>query len=683
MPKRSNRKNGRKNRKVEVEAWRAAPTRTIAKAVDLVRRTWEWIWALAVGWVWRTCGWMCLKVRVRSWDLVRVQAQAEAVALALARAQAEARAVRKARLSKARIAWALELGEVHKALSAWVQALEQAQVQTWLRVGALEACTVEVELGLWPKRRQDYWWLIQIITPITRLPSELLQQIFLIVIDNANDPPLVLMRVCKYWYSIITGMWVSLNLGKTTSKKAIKRKLERNQSLLHVLVDTNIDRGHLTPSKVAYQGIFAAMRATSRWRTLVVETFPAQADVSEDLVNRGLQHCPDPVMSHLRTFKLKSPYEMSPLLERLLRILGTSASGELRTVEIRSAEAVSFLVPTYSSIFRSVTVLSLDAPGLHNPVDLLPHLHQLEALTASHLPLPDYQYGADLPFVHTLRHLTLRSVSIQWMHGRTFHVLESCNIILPPHRYFALGFRATLPNCKHLSFEGHYLDIPSGVFAPKLTRLSAMCSSTCRWRGSRELAEFSNPTTRWSRLAPQILHISIEATNHAWTEALAYMSNLKELVIYNAQPSSLEAASLQSLVLLAVHKYHWRTPTPRGKFNTPTCPSLKRFGLRYRRWLRPGERFDLIPVFMSIIRSRRKSTFSMESFRIWTTSDEDDPVELIEGSSISLKGLKRLKSYAAIGGVDDSSISRLGSVVATHLSRIVESRLKAITGRNL
>jgi len=550
---------------------------------------------------------------------------------------------------------------------------------------------VEVELGLWPQHRQDYWWLIQIITPIARLPSELLHQIFFIVIDDANNPPLVLMRVCRYWYNIVTCMWVSLKLGKTTSKNAIKRKLERNQSLLHVLVDTNTDRGYLTQSNSVYQGIFAAMQATSRWRTLVVETFPAQADLPEDLVNRGLQQCSNPVMSHLRTFKLKSPCEMSPLLERLLRILGTSASGELRTVEIRSADAMSFLVPNYSSIFRSVTVLSLDAQGLRTPVDLLPHLHQLEILTASHLPLPDYPYGADLPFVHTLRHLTLRSVTIQWMDGRTFHVLESCNIIRLHYHYSVLGFRATLPNCKQLSFEGCPLDILNGVFAHNVTRLSVVCSSTCKWQGSWELAEFSNPTWRWRRLALQILHISIEATNRAWTEALAYMSNLEELVIYNAQPSSLEAASLQPLVLLGVHAYNRYAIATSSRCNTPTCPSLKRFGLRYRRWLRPGEHFDLIPVFMSIILSRQKSMFSMESFRIWTKSDEDDPLELIEGWSFSIKGFDRLKNYAAIGGVGDSSVNRLGSVVATHPSKMGESRrssglfsrLKAITGRNL
>jgi len=487
----------------------------------------------------------------------------------------------------------------------------------------------------WPRRQQGYWWLIQVITPIARLPPELLQQIFLIIIDNDNDSPLDLMRVCKYWYDIVTGIWASLELGTTTPKYAITRKLERNQWLLDVLVDTEIDRGHFTPSEDAYQAIFAAMQTTSRWRSLVVETFPTQADLPEDLVKCGLQQCSNPVLSHLRTLIIEYPCEMSPLLDHLLRILGNTASRELTTVTINSQIVISFLVPTYSSIFRSVIVLSLDARGLSDPVDLLPHLHQLETFTASHLPLPVYHDDVDLPFVHTLRRLTLRSVSIQWMSGRTFHVLKSCTILFPFHRHVLHTFRTTLPNCKRLSFEGYPLDILSGVSAHRLTNLSVKCSSSHKPRGNRQLALFSSQALQEGRLAPRILHISIEATNKAWIKALTYMSNLEELVIDNAQPSSLGVKALQSLVVLS-----GITVTP-GECNTSACPSLKRFGLRYHRWLRSGEHFDLIPVFKYIIRSRQQSMFPMESFRIWA-SDRVHPLELIEGSAVSSKGFELL-----------------------------------------
>ena len=131
---------------------------------------------------------------------------------------------------------------------------------------------------------------------------------------------------------------------------------------------------------------------------------------------------------------------MSPLLERLLRILSTATSGELTTVEINSPSVVSFLAPTYPSIFHSIKVLFLDTPQLPNPVDILTHLHQLEALTASHLSLPIYHNDVNIPFVHTLRHLSLSAVPIQWMSGRTFHALYSYTLIFPLHQHLQHTF---------------------------------------------------------------------------------------------------------------------------------------------------------------------------------------------------------------------------------------------------
>jgi hypothetical protein len=492
-----------------------------------------------------------------------------------------------------------------------------------------------------PHTIQHYWWLIQIIAPVTRLPPDLLRQIFLIIIGDASNSPLVLMGVCKHWHAIVAGIWASLKLGTKTPIDAVATKLERNHWFLDVVVNTEIDRGYFTPSAGDYQAIFAAMDATSRWRSFVLETSPPQADLPEHLVNRGLQGCTDDIMNRIRTFRIKCACEMSPLLDHLLRILGTSISKELTTVEVNSPSVISFLVPTYSAIFRSVKVLCLDAPGLRNPVDLLPHLHQLESLTASHLTFPTYGNDVHLPFVHILCYLSLRAVSIQWMSGRTFPALESCTLLLPLHRHIQHTFRTTLPNCKHLTFEGYPLDILSGVSAHKLTHLSVTCPSSYKPRGDREIVRFSSHTLRESRLA-RVLHIGIEATDEAWIEALAFMSNLEELVIYNALPTSLGAQVFRSLVVHPVYASNLGTIAPPGSRNTPVCPSLKRFGLRYRRWLRPSEPFDLIPEFVSIISSRQRSNFTLHSFQIWIRSDQMDPLELVDGPSISLEGFEHL-----------------------------------------
>jgi len=503
---------------------------------------------------------------------------------------------------------------------------------------------------------QEYWWFIQIIVPITRLPPELLQQIFLIIIDETSDPPFALMRVCKNWYTIITGIWASLELGTRTPEHAVTSKLERNQWLLDVVVDTEIDRGDITPLEGAYEALFAAIEASPRWRNFVVKTFPAQTDLPEHLVNHGLKRCSSAAMSRLRTFKIKSHCEMSPLLNHLLRILGTTASEELTSVEINSANVVSLLVPTYSSIFHSITVLSLDTPGLRNPTDFLSHLHQLEVLTASHLSLPIYHGDVNLPFVYTLRHLSLRAVSIQWMSGRTFHALETCTLLFPLHCHVLHTSRTTLPNCKNLTFQGYPLDILDGVSTHKLTHLSVMSSCSHKPRGDPQLIQSASHGLRESRLAPRILHISVEATTQAWTKALAFMSDLEELVIDNAQPSSLGVKALRSLVVGPVHANNMGPTTTPGRLNTPACPSLKRFGLRYRRWLRTSERFDLIPEIMFIIVSRQQSKFSLQSFQVWTTSNRVDPLELIEGLSISLHGFNFLAGDCAIGEGDFSKL---------------------------
>ena len=105
---------------------------------------------------------------------------------------------------------------------------------------------------------------------------------------------------------------------------------------------------------------------------------------------------------------------------RLLCILGTTASEELTTFEINSANVISLLVPTYSSIFRSIKVLCLETPELSEPVDLIPHLGQLETFTASHLCLFACPLDVDLPLIYTLHHLC-QECTKDGQGGVTFH----------------------------------------------------------------------------------------------------------------------------------------------------------------------------------------------------------------------------------------------------------------------
>ena len=118
------------------------------------------------------------------------------------------------------------------------------------------------------------------------------------------------------------------------------------------------------------------------------------------------------------------------------------------------------------------------------------------------------------------------------------------------------------------------------------------------------------------------------------------MSNLEELIIDCAGPTSLGAKVFRSLII-------W--PTLRGR-QVPLCPLLKRLGLKYRRWLRRTERFSLIPDLVYVIKSRERSNYALESLSICMTSNQEVPLELIEESRMSPKGLRRLAKESGIIG---------------------------------
>ena len=502
----------------------------------------------------------------------------------------------------------------------------------------------EITHHLWHdshETKDEYECITDFIAPINRLPFELLRQIFLIIIDGVSGLPLLL--VCKQWNAIVTSIWAPLYLRTMTPLDVVTRQLERNRWLLDVCMDTDPDRGTwcMYPGSGDFLPIFAAIKACSRWRSLVVESLPDQCALPKALVDYGLQRYTNNPMSSFTTFKIKSTCNTShsPLLDHLLVILGTAARA-LITVEINSANVISLLSRSYPSMFHSIKVLSLNTPGIPNPVDLLPHLHQLETFTASHISFPIYRDSVDLPFIHTLRHLHLRAASIQWMDGRAFPVLEDCTLIFPLYCHVLYTFRAALPNCTNLAFQGYPLDILGGILAHKLAHLSVASSGSFNRRGSRQLVWLSSQILGQTRLTPKSLHISIEATNRAWVNALGFMSNLEELVISNARPCSLGAKVLQSLVVQPIILGAISIP---GEPGAPLCPLLRRFVLRYRRWLRLSEEFDLISVFESIIQSRQHSNHSLTRFSLWITGYPRGPLELIEESQLSVRGFDHLR----------------------------------------
>jgi hypothetical protein len=159
---------------------------------------------------WRALAMVQREVQVRMRALVQARVQAQAQARSQAQAQVQARALARAQTQAQTEAlaqvWSQVWAQVREA-QARVQVRAEAHSVTYREV-LVDPKLMGIIYSIEPDYRQRlardlrptcHSWFIQIIVPITRLPPELLQQIFLIIIDNANDSPLGLMQVCKYW----------------------------------------------------------------------------------------------------------------------------------------------------------------------------------------------------------------------------------------------------------------------------------------------------------------------------------------------------------------------------------------------------------------------------------------------------------------------------------------------------
>jgi len=264
------------------------------------------------------------------------------------------------------------------------------------------------------------------------------------------------------------------------------------------------------------------------------------------------------------------------------------------------------------------------------PVDLLPHLKQLESFTASQLCLSASPLDVDLPLVHTLSQLNLKGVSVQWMAGRTFHALKSCTLILPTHHHSIHTLSTLLPNCEHLSFESQPLKALEGFSVDMVAHLSVR-GGYDKKHGNKDLISISKCCS--SALALRSLQIGVTASSQAWMEALASMPNLQELLLTNLLPTSLHGGFFEALIPRPSPEDDWNTALAIGKWHMRLCPSLVEFGLWYTRWLRPTEEFDLVPTFMAIAWSITLLTGSLKRFLIRFADDQKEPLVLSEHSS--------------------------------------------------
>ena len=455
------------------------------------------------------------------------------------------------------------------------------------------------------------------ITPLYRLPAEIMMEIFHIVLDVGQLRG-GLMHVCRRWCKIIEGMasiWASLDLGAWTTPEKMQHLLSRAGT--HPLaVKIDIDKTNSMARRLRPSFDMVGDKA-SQWRTLIIASLPQ--DGSDAQSNHALLPIQLRPMRQLRHLNITEPV-LSPLLRLLLQNVATAAVGELTSMEIHSFPAVQYILqPAHSSICCSLTTFIAKVPKTNQPVDLLPHFMQLEVLELTNLLLPILDNNSPLPLTHTLRHLYLKSVSIQWMGGRAFSQIEKCTIIAPltgpsPHH------DVQLPACTAFHFENWNIS-PIGQFsAPALDHLRAKSNAWSPYTGNGQVVQFVRAGFGIG-LQPKSLSFSVTCTEKMLLTVLKLLPELVELKLDLLRPSAIGKHFFTELLakpgshLSGKLKFDWRElfREIRTGWECTICPSLRILELKYHKWLRPGDNDDFLPPLLALSWSREKTATPLQS----------------------------------------------------------------------
>jgi len=262
----------------------------------------------------------------------------------------------------------------------------------------------------------------------------------------------------------------------------------------------------------------------------------------------------------------------------------------------------------------------------------LPEVNKVEIFEAHHLSLPSYPPEVELPLIQILRVLHLKSVSVQWIAGRTFPALEECSIIFP-HHPDAL-WSVYMPSCLILKYHSNNLRTLEHFHHPPLARLEVKCGQWRTWRGNLQL------TTLHSIFAAQsltCLHLEIKCSERLLAYMLGLAPSLEELWMGLSSPHALSSAFF--LAFAAGRRN--ASARPSDQTLVPLCRQLRKLHLHYKRWSRDTERNGLIPAFGAIVASHpaNEQAFSFRlSFGEGSELQEWIVHEPVERFDIELEG---------------------------------------------
>ena len=483
------------------------------------------------------------------------------------------------------------------------------------------------------------------LAPIRRLPIELLAEVLVIAIEGYEQDRFVMMRVCRAWRATVLSMariWSRLTIRPSTPREKVEFVMERTKQVpLDVSIDSYRQFGGPREEEVAYAGLALVMSAMSRWRSLTIACFPSEVDVVA--ASGGEQAIPmaaGPV-ERLESFQISGLCETTPSFKQLLDHVATTSTPQLKCVELASPNAVWLLADQkYRVFFSRLTRFKVDVREMRDPANILPYFENLEVLEAYRLHLPTYSHDVDLPIVRTIKRMSIKIVSIQWMSGRTFPVLEDCTIIWPHHpESLRLQGGVNLSVCTQFTYDDHLIEPMSEFRLPKLDKMVVRNEAWNKPRGSTQLASVwgDPPNPTW--LKPRALYLDTQCHDQHLINALQLLPELEELVLGLVRPDGLGKKFFNAMVARRLKGASSHpgpgssAAQPNGAYLVaPLVPKLKAFGVRYRRWFREKEKDEITPLLDKIIQSREKSEVPLRSVRFWPTRDtpEEDAKELVQ-----------------------------------------------------
>jgi len=506
-----------------------------------------------------------------------------------------------------------------------------------------------------------------LVTPIYHLPVEILEEIFHHALEGGQSPGW-LMLVCRRWYNVVEGMpsvWSNLELGTWTKTDSVKRTLSRTGNKpLDVVIDTERDEYEWGVDSVPYEALAMAAGRASMWKTLVVTSLPGKQQLRNKAMCAYITSSLGSPMTQLHSFTITSAAESSPLYTPLLQNISVAASKNLKVLDTTSSIALYDLLDPQrtATICQSLTTLTArPTKCMGAPIDLLPHLKQIEVLDIKNIGLPIYSNESDIPCVRSLHCLSLHAVSIQWMGGRTFPQLESCTIIHPPSPHDSLLLNVDLPICTSVTFQSRWIVPLGNLHSPRVHSITISSNEWCPSRGSQQVIHICR-LTLGAVLKPQILHMTIQCRLYALILALGHLSGLEELYLSLPRPSALGWQFFQALLAAPVENIKYSSSEflcgwvkGNSEWKSALCPCMKVLKLNYQRWFRKNERIDIIPplIAVSVSRSRTESPLHAYSLCFETPEKEWQTVELTKPVSPQSMFMSLLPSHVAIRNVPD------------------------------